>query len=932
MGVLTSDHAALGSSVRTLVAELHGRRVPTFIARDEQDATKLSVVEHLTVGGAARSAALEQLSALMNAPNPRLTRVRGALERPRGIDVVSDFIDGELLAEVQASLASRGTPLATLCALRLISDILAGLHTLHGIPAFATTGHGRLSPRAVVVGLDGRVRLIELVRDRFEAPDDGLARFAAPEILAGGAPSARGDIFAAGALLVSLLEYNDAGNSSDVLPILAVAERAMAADPADRFESAAAMLSAIASTFREAPSHADVARMMSLAAGDQIRSRRVAAEKAPVLAGADVRDALAPPESMPIMYTAEPLPGSRNASPWPGALRAQPGVNSQPQASGPSSSPPSDRGPVSSQPPSSRRTDRPPPGFGHVPASDKPVPLGVVPPVVRASELPITAAPVSTRVVAAPPPAGPRPTSKPAVKASTPSSKPVVTAVAAAPVAAAPVAAAPVAAAPVAAAPVAAAPVAIAAPAPSGPPKKTTPAPQKALPAPPPSGSMPRLASTRPNPEAEHQAAPESRPLDSWRYASVKAVEPPRRAITLPVPDESIIVTEAPDAELERVQETTLAMRAPVSAPPSVRHIPSDPPQSTTSSKLPAFEVRAPRSPPKRTSRLLPMALGGIAFVGLAAGALTLLSRGKSTADGSSAVAARVAAPALPAAAAVPTAAATSRCPAGMVLLDGGTFTMGSDAADASIGARPAHSVTLGAFCIDMREVSLGKFKACSDSGDCKRGLVTNEWTGITPAEHAAYEPLCTLRNPAASAEHPINCVDWERADIYCAAQGARLPTEAEWEFAARGRDNRTYPWGEELPAASLVNGCGAECAAWATKNGLELPAAYEATDGWAGTAPGKTFPAGSTPEGVADLVGNVAEWVADAYVPYSAAAQTNPVTANGDLRVVRGGSFATGKRAALSATYRTREKPTKRSSTIGFRCASPVGASVVGK
>jgi sulfatase modifying factor 1 len=129
-----------------------------------------------------------------------------------------------------------------------------------------------------------------------------------------------------------------------------------------------------------------------------------------------------------------------------------------------------------------------------------------------------------------------------------------------------------------------------------------------------------------------------------------------------------------------------------------------------------------------------------------------------------------------------------------------------------------------------------------------------------------------------------------------------------------------------------LVNACGAECTGWAGKSALELTALYDGLDGWAATAPGKTFPAGATPEGVADLAGNVAEWVADAYAPYTAAAQTNPVVPNGELRIVRGGSFVTGKRGALASTYRTREKPTKRSSTVGFRCVSPLGAPAAGR
>ncbi len=899
MAVFHSDLVpGLGASVRSLVAELRGRRVPTFIARDEHDATKLSVVEHLTLDGAAKSTALARVSVLASVPNPRLTRIRGAIERPRGIDVVSDYIDGERLSEVATLLREGGTAIPTLCALRLVSDVLAGLHALHGIPEFAATGHGNLSMGTVMVGLDGRVRLIELVGLGVDAKSGAAESLLAPEVLESGVSSPRGDLFAAGTILAALLADGDHDPAADERAIHAVAERAVARDPADRFESAAAMLSALASTFRGAPSHADVARLMVATVGEAIRARRAAAEKAPMLDDAHARDALAPPLSMPVVFASEPLPGSRRASPWPGTLQAQSAPPSAPRRDVEST-------PPSSSPPSSRRTDRPPPGFGYAPASGAPLPLGFIPDVVastspasaravRAVRVAPQAVPPSSSAVAAAAPVAPP---APAERASAVTIEPVV----------------------------AAAPVAP--PQPPAPPQ----------PSPPPSArasarTRSAVASTAPNPET----APNSQPTDSWRYASAKPVEPPRRAVTLPVPDESIIIHDS-----EAAAERTVKMSAPpvlasqASVPPSVRHIPSTAP-SSTSSKLPATDVPALRAPSRPTSKLLPMALGGVALVAVAAGAFGLLARGKRSADIPSAAAlSRVPTPgeagSANAAAAAPPAAG-QRCPEGTALIEGGAFTMGSDAPDGTVGARPAHVVTLSAFCMDVVEVSVAKFKACSDRGDCKRGLVTNEWAGITAAERTAHDPLCTLRDPVAMASHPINCVDWERADIYCTARNARLPTEAEWELAARGRDGRAYPWGNDEPSAALVNACGAECTAWAGKNSLELGTVHDGLDGWAATAPGKTFPAGATPDGVADLAGNVAEWVADAYAPYSAAAQNDPVVPNGELRVVRGGSFLTGKRAALATTYRTREKPTKRSSTIGFRCVSPLGAPAAGR
>src|SRR5690606_4280510 len=73
---------------------------------------------------------------------------------------------------------------------------------------------------------------------------------------------------------------------------------------------------------------------------------------------------------------------------------------------------------------------------------------------------------------------------------------------------------------------------------------------------------------------------------------------------------------------------------------------------------------------------------------------------------------------------------------------------------------------------------------------------------------------------------HPINCVSWQQASAYCEAQGARLPTEAEWEFAARGPDSRTYPWGNQTPTVERLNGCGTECELWHETVGLGTKAA----------------------------------------------------------------------------------------------------------
>jgi formylglycine-generating enzyme required for sulfatase activity len=273
---------------------------------------------------------------------------------------------------------------------------------------------------------------------------------------------------------------------------------------------------------------------------------------------------------------------------------------------------------------------------------------------------------------------------------------------------------------------------------------------------------------------------------------------------------------------------------------------------------------------------------------------------------------------AAPSASAVATAAV---CPKGMIKIPGGSFFMGSD--DDLPFEKPAHQVKLTPFCMDEFEATVDDYKSCSDSGRCKRAGTTNEWEGIAEKDRKAFDPLCNIRDPEGHGKHPINCVDFDMADKFCHEQGKRLPTEAEWEFAARGPDGRKYPWGDEPPAVGYLNACGKECVAWGKKAGIDAKAMYEDDDGYAATAPVGTFPKGASRYGVQDVVGNVWEWVSDWYAEYGKGEQTDPKgPESGDQKVIRGGAWNASYPSWVRPTFRYHDLPGKRSYGIGFRCA----------
>jgi formylglycine-generating enzyme required for sulfatase activity len=220
----------------------------------------------------------------------------------------------------------------------------------------------------------------------------------------------------------------------------------------------------------------------------------------------------------------------------------------------------------------------------------------------------------------------------------------------------------------------------------------------------------------------------------------------------------------------------------------------------------------------------------------------------------------------------------------------------------------PPHAVTLSGYCIDQTEVTVKAYGACVAAGKCS----------------AADLKVSRYCNRGDRPAHPVNCVDRDQAAAYCKWVDKRLPTEAEWEYAARGADGRKYPWGNEAPSAKRLNACGSECVAMVKRDEKQQsPAMYTAADGWETTAPVGSFPASASPFGVLDMAGNVWEWTADWFSGYSGTAATNPQGPTaGATRVFRGGGWGTFWADQVSTSHRVWEMPAYSNEMIGFRCA----------
>lgn len=237
--------------------------------------------------------------------------------------------------------------------------------------------------------------------------------------------------------------------------------------------------------------------------------------------------------------------------------------------------------------------------------------------------------------------------------------------------------------------------------------------------------------------------------------------------------------------------------------------------------------------------------------------------------------------------------------------------------------SRPARKVEVDDFCIAKRETSLSEYRACSSAGACKRAYRASLWPQATEDLEAwnrareVHSVLCN-ENDDARAEHPVNCVSWNQAVRYCAWRGWRLPTEVEWEFAARGSDGRTYPWGDEAPSSERLNACGAECRAWRVR--VAVPRGgmlYEDDDGFPGTSPVGSFTEGKSRHGLLDMAGNVFEWTSDPFIPRQGPRESEP------RRVIRGGAFNGAVREFANPALRLGQVESAHVHAIGFRCAA---------
>jgi formylglycine-generating enzyme required for sulfatase activity len=238
-----------------------------------------------------------------------------------------------------------------------------------------------------------------------------------------------------------------------------------------------------------------------------------------------------------------------------------------------------------------------------------------------------------------------------------------------------------------------------------------------------------------------------------------------------------------------------------------------------------------------------------------------------------------------------------------------GPFLMGSETEDADRDEGPEHEVYLDAYWIGMTEVTNAQYAACEAAGVCAPPAFEGPLFRDAPEELK----LSNYYQDPADADKPMIFVTWTDADTFCQWAGLTLPTEAQWEKAARGTDGRTYPWGEEISCNKANYGvCGT------------------------GFMAAGSYPEFSSPYGALNMGGNVAEWVADWYgsTYYGMSPDSNPTgPESGRSRITRGGYLDVQEvywgygipnpEKYARTSDRASGNPTASSFTIGFRCAA---------
>lgn len=282
------------------------------------------------------------------------------------------------------------------------------------------------------------------------------------------------------------------------------------------------------------------------------------------------------------------------------------------------------------------------------------------------------------------------------------------------------------------------------------------------------------------------------------------------------------------------------------------------------------------------------------------------------------------------------------RCVAGlegMVFVSEGPFRMGSTPEELSLAMRlcnerkhtclaswwraeqPAHWTQVSGFWIDKTEVTRAQYEACVKAGAC--GAVNEASCRIWDQKSGKWVTGGRLPEDFHKPEMPMVCLTFEDAKRFCGHARKRLPTEAEWELAARGSDGRLFPWGNTSYDGTQANGCDQRCRAIAGKGWRLEP---DLDDRYTYVAPVGSFPRGASPSGALDMSGNVWEWVEDWFDEnyYANAERKDPRgPPDGEYKTVRGGSWS-NEADSIRAAFRYSARMDERLSTIGVRCAYP--------